>query len=43
VPLPTVLPKLPAPVPGTSLLPKVPGLADGGSTDLLSLLLGGLS
>jgi phospholipid/cholesterol/gamma-HCH transport system substrate-binding protein len=37
------VPKLPTPVPGISLLPSLPGLADGGSRGLLTLLLGGLS
>ena len=37
------VPKLPTPVPGASLLPSLPGLADGSSRSLLSLLLGGLS
>ncbi|MBK5307684.1 MAG: MCE family protein [Frankiaceae bacterium] len=37
------VPKLPTPVPGASLLPSILGLADGGSRDLLGLLLGGLS
>jgi phospholipid/cholesterol/gamma-HCH transport system substrate-binding protein len=37
------VPNVPTPLPGGSLLPRVPGLADGGSRDLLSLLLGGLS
>jgi len=45
--VPTVpVPKLPAPVPGASLVPRVPGLggvAVGGSRGLLGLLLGGLS
>jgi phospholipid/cholesterol/gamma-HCH transport system substrate-binding protein len=40
---PTVpVPKVPNPAPGKSLLPSIPGLADG-NRDLLSLLLGGLS
>ncbi|MDT7539955.1 MAG: phospholipid/cholesterol/gamma-HCH transport system substrate-binding protein [Actinomycetota bacterium] len=37
------LPKVPAPLPGTSVLPSLPGLADGGANSLLTLLLGGLS
>jgi phospholipid/cholesterol/gamma-HCH transport system substrate-binding protein len=40
--VPTV-PKLPTPLPGASLLPSLPGLADGSARSLLSLLLGGLS
>src|SRR4051794_9134161 len=37
------VPKVPTPLPGGSLLPSIPGLADGGSDSLLRLLLGGLS
>lgn len=37
------VPKLPAPLPGASLLPSVPDLAGGASPGLLRLLLGGLS
>ncbi|GAC1443265.1 MAG: MCE family protein [Mycobacteriales bacterium] len=46
VPIPSLVPKLPVPAPGGSLLPAVPGLggvAAGSSRDLLGLLLGGLS
>ncbi|MCU1589847.1 MAG: mammalian cell entry protein [Frankiales bacterium] len=46
VPIPSLVPKLPVPAPGRSLLPSVPGLgglAGGMSPGLLSLLLGGLS
>jgi phospholipid/cholesterol/gamma-HCH transport system substrate-binding protein len=41
--VPNVVPKVPTPLPGASLLPSLPGLAAGASPGLLRLLLGGLS